>query len=74
MAYFYPGDDGRYGVWISSPITAAPKRYLPDPFASSDVYNTPKLKFSPDGKKILLTVNGGRRREEAWILPYPPNP
>jgi serine/threonine protein kinase/Tol biopolymer transport system component len=74
VAYFYPGDDGRYGVWISSPLTAAPKRYLPDPFASKDIYNTPKLKFSPDGKRMLLTMNGGRQREEAWILPYPPNP
>jgi Tol biopolymer transport system component len=74
VAYFYPGDDRRYGVWISSPITAAPQRYLPDPFASNDVYNTPKLKFSPNGKKLLLTVNAVRKREEAWILPYPPNP
>jgi Tol biopolymer transport system component len=74
VAFFYPGDDGRYGVWIGSPLTAAPKRYLPDPFASKDIYNDPKLKFSPDGKKMLLTLNGGRQQEEAWILPYPPNP
>ena len=74
VAFFYPGDDGRYDVWISSPLTAAPKRYVPDPFASKDIYNDPKLKFSPDGKQMLLTVNGGRQREEAWILPYPPNP
>jgi len=74
VAYFYPGDDGRYGVWISSPPTAAPKRYLPDPYATKDLYNDPKLKFSPDGKQMLLTINGGRHREETWILPYPPNP
>jgi Tol biopolymer transport system component len=74
VAYFYPGDDGRYGVWISSPPTAEPKRYLPDPYATKDLYNDPKLKFSPDGKQMLLTMNGGRHREEAWILPYPPNP
>jgi Tol biopolymer transport system component len=61
-------------VWISSPPTAAPKRYLPNPFASKDIHNVPKLKFSPDGKKLLLNVNGGRQREESWILPYPPNP
>lgn len=74
VAYFYPGDDGRYGVWISSPLTAPPKRYLPDPYATKDLYNDPKLKFSPDGKQILLTMNGGRKREETWLLPYPPNP
>jgi Tol biopolymer transport system component len=74
VAYFYPGDDGRYGVWISSPPTAAPKRYLPDPYATKDLFNTPKLKFSPDGKKMLLMVNAGREREEAWLLPYPADP
>ena len=74
LAYFYPGDEGRYGVWISSPPTAAPKRYLPDPYASKDIYNQPKLKFSPDGKQILLFLNGGRQHEEAWLLPYPANP
>ncbi|HUB78383.1 MAG TPA: protein kinase [Bryobacteraceae bacterium] len=74
VAYFYPGDDGRYGVWISSPLTAQPKRYLPDPYATKDLYNDPKLQFSPDGKEMLLTMNGGRKREETWLLPYPPNP
>jgi len=44
-----------------------------DPYASKDVYNQPKLKFSPDGKQILLLMNGGRQHEEAWLLPYPPS-
>ncbi len=74
VAYFYPGDDGRYGVWISSPPTAAPKRYLPDPFAFKELHNVPYLQFSPDGKQMLLFVNGGRQGEEAWLLPYPANP
>ncbi len=73
VAYFYPGPEGRYGVWISSPLTAAPKLYLPDPYASNDIFNVPKLKFSPDGKKMLLNLNAGRHREESWVLPYPPN-
>jgi Tol biopolymer transport system component len=74
VAYFYRGEDGRFGVWISSPLTAAPKRYLPDPFGTKDLYNNPNLKFSPDGKQLLLTLNGARQAEEAWLLPYPPNP
>jgi Tol biopolymer transport system component/tRNA A-37 threonylcarbamoyl transferase component Bud32 len=74
VAYFYPGDEGRYGVWISSPPTAAPKRYLPDPYATKDIFNRPKLKFSPDGKQILLLLNAGRQREETWLLPYPADP
>jgi Tol biopolymer transport system component len=71
LAFIYPGDEGRYGVWISSPPGAAPKRYVPDPYATKDVYNAPKLKFSPDGRRLLLFINAGRQREEAWILPYP---
>jgi Tol biopolymer transport system component len=74
VGYFYPGDEGRYGVWISSPPTAAPKRYLPEPYTSNDIYNQPKMRFSPDGKQILLLLNGGRQREEAWLLPYPADP
>ncbi|HUI57639.1 MAG TPA: protein kinase [Bryobacteraceae bacterium] len=74
VAYLYPGDDERYGVWISSPLGAKPQRYLPDPFATKDVYNIPKLKFSPDGKQLLLILNAGRAGEEVWLLPYPPNP
>jgi serine/threonine protein kinase len=71
LAFIYPGDDSRYGVWISSPPSAAPKRYVPDPYATKDVYNSPKLKFAPNGKQLLLFINAGRQREEAWILPYP---
>lgn len=44
---------------------------MPDPYATKDVYNIPKLRFSPDGKRLLLIINGGRQAEEAWILPYP---
>ena len=74
VAGFKAGDDGRYGIWISSPPGAPLKKYSPDPFATPEVYNGPHLKFSPDGKRILLFLNGVRHREEAWLLPYPPDP
>jgi serine/threonine protein kinase len=63
--------DGQLGVWISSPLDSPPKPYLPAPFNANEVFNNPRFKFSPDGKSLLLLLN--RRREEAWLLPYPPN-
>jgi len=39
-----------------------------------ELANVPRVQFSPDGKQILLMLNGARRREEAWLLPDPPNP
>jgi hypothetical protein len=65
------GSEGRAGVRISSPLGAPFKPYRSDPFATRSIYNTPKLRFSPDGKRILRLLNGDRRREEAWLLPYP---
>jgi Tol biopolymer transport system component len=71
-AFLSRGDDGVYGVWISSTPGAALKPYEPAPFASRGLVNTPGMKFSPDGKQILLIRNAGQG-EEAWLLPYPAN-
>ena len=60
-----------YGLWTASP-TSALKRYEPDPFASRPSFNTPFVRFSPDGKQILLLQNTGAG-EEAWLMPYPPS-
>ncbi len=65
------GKDGQVGVWISSPLGTPPKPYTPAPFTANEIYNDPRLKFSPDGKSLLLLIN--RKKEEAWLLPYPPN-
>ena len=67
--------DGPMGLWISSPIGSAAKKYSPDPFATRSVFNWPALAFSPDGKKILLFIDSGdRTHEEAWLMPYPADP
>lgn len=67
--------DGPVGLWISSPIGSALKKYSPDPFATRSVLNAPTLAFSPDRKQILLFINSGDRgREEAWLMPYPADP
>jgi serine/threonine protein kinase len=63
--------DGQVQVLISSPLGSPSKPYVPAPFTGTEAYNAPKLKFSPDGKSILLLIN--RKKEETWLLPYPPN-
>jgi eukaryotic-like serine/threonine-protein kinase len=68
------GPDGRTGLWYSSPPGSSAKKYTPEPFATTEIYNNPQLSFSPDGKQILLYLNGARRREEAWLMPFPPDP
>lgn len=61
---------GLFGVWVSSPAGAPLKLYQPAPFAAPSIANQPRVKFSPDGKQILLYRNAGNG-EEAWLLPYP---
>ena len=64
-----PGET--YGVAVSAPLGSQFRAYLPAPFASKDVFNTPNLAFSPDGRQILLFRAGDKNDEEAWLLPYP---
>jgi len=73
IAYLHRGQNGRMSIWISSPSGATSKPYEPAPFASSIIANVPTLKFSPDGKQILLIRNAKDLGEEAWLMPYPPN-
>jgi serine/threonine protein kinase len=68
------GDDRQYSLWISSPPGAPEKKYLPAPMATSALYNATILRFSPDGKSILLLMRGDRAKDEAWLIPYPPDP
>ena len=72
VAAFQSLADG-YTVWITSPLESEPTKYTPDPFVSTTAINVPTLKFSPDGKHLLLIVNGGRVGEEVWLLDYPPS-
>src|SRR5205814_2150030 len=65
------GEDHLYGLWISSPPNAAPRKYTPDAINSHALYNETQLRFSPDGKSILLFMKRDRGRDEAWLIPYP---
>src|SRR5436305_1551275 len=71
VAVLRRGEDHLYGLWISSPPNAAPRKYTPDVIASHALYNETRLRFSPDGKSILLFMKPDRGRDEAWLMPYP---
>ncbi|MGH9417344.1 MAG: protein kinase domain-containing protein [Terriglobales bacterium] len=46
--------------------------YQPAPFASTPGEGAPALRYSPDGKHLLLLVNNPTSgRLEAWLLPLP---
>ena len=67
---YYDQQDGKYGVWISDPAGSPPKRYAPAPFeADANIY-VQSVRFSPDGKQLLLLRNATRGME-AWLMPYP---
>jgi hypothetical protein len=64
LALLYRINYGRQGCigWPGTPFT----KYSPTPFPSPDL-NYAKLKFSPDGKQILLVAHT-RGGEEVWLL------
>jgi serine/threonine protein kinase len=66
----FRSENGVSSVWLGRPGRGF-TRYTPAPFASRTIPNFPRVKFAPDGKQILMTMNGGRGGEEVWLLPYP---
>lgn len=66
------GSGDAYNVAISDPLGSAMRMYTPAPFATKGFGTTPRLVFSPDGKKILLIRAAESDKDEAWLLPYPP--
>jgi Tol biopolymer transport system component/DNA-binding winged helix-turn-helix (wHTH) protein len=73
LAAFRRGEDGDLGVWVGSIAGGTLQRYEPAPFASTRVVNVPSLSFSPDGRLLLLMENP-TSGEQAWLMPYPPDP
>ncbi|MGH9482089.1 MAG: protein kinase domain-containing protein, partial [Terriglobales bacterium] len=73
-AVYQPGADGQLNVFLSPPGAPRWTPYAPAPFSARQLVNTPELRFSPDGKQLLLLVNRDLGKEEAWLLPYPPDP
>jgi eukaryotic-like serine/threonine-protein kinase len=66
------GNSTRYSVWISSPPGAEAIEYTPAPFVVQTRFPPVFLRFSPDGKKLFLSMytEGGA---ETWLLPFPAN-
>ncbi len=74
VAVLKRGDDGVYAVWTASPPGSPLQKYPGDRLQTRAVYNVARLRFSPDGKSLLAIVFTDRRVDEAWLMPYPPDP
>jgi eukaryotic-like serine/threonine-protein kinase len=68
------GEEGLNSVWISSPPGSPFQKYPSDPIHSRALFNQTHIRFSPDGKSILLNFRTDRDADEIWRLPYPPAP
>jgi serine/threonine protein kinase/Tol biopolymer transport system component len=60
-------------IWISSPPGATPRKYEPAIFEMQGSYSPVYLRFSPDGRQILLALTRGTG-PEMWLLPFPDGP
>jgi dipeptidyl aminopeptidase/acylaminoacyl peptidase len=66
--------DGEIGIWTATLPGATFERYEPGPLAAQAIHNPPSLRFSPDGRQLLLFWNAGPERgEEVWLMPFPPD-
>ncbi len=70
LAVYKQDTDGFRRVYFSSPIGSPLQPYPSTKFATKARVNTPRLRFAPDGSKILLLLSDGL--EKRWLLPYPP--
>ncbi len=70
LAAIRTDDEGRIGVYTSSPVGSPLKQYKPAPFETRDFLNIPAIAFSQDGKWISLFLDaiGGK---QGWRLPWP---
>ena len=69
LAAYKTDADGFRRINISSPIGSPFQPYPSSKFATKLNINSPLLRFSPDGKKLLFLLNDGV--EKRWLLPYP---
>ena len=71
IAFFGRMEGGKYTVLLSAPPGSPLREYQPAPFASDVNFNRSNIRFSPDGREILLIRTGDSQSEEAWLLPFP---
>jgi hypothetical protein len=71
VALYQEKDNNFSDVYISAPIGSPLRRYPESRVSSHKIFNSPQLKFSPDGKQLLLIRAGDSDVEEYWLLPWP---
>jgi Tol biopolymer transport system component len=69
--FFERGTDGNYDVYISDPIGSPLRRYPSSGVSAHNAYNSPRMRFSPDGRQLLIIRAGDSGMEESWLLPWP---
>jgi Tol biopolymer transport system component len=57
-------------IWISSPPGSTPRPYEPVVFESLGSFTPVYLRFSPDGRQILVSLTRGAG-PRLWLLPFP---
>ena len=57
-------------VWLSSPPGNTPRKYEPVVFESQGSFTPVYMRFSPDGKQILVSLTRGGA-PHLWLLPFP---
>jgi len=62
----------RLRLMTSTPPEAPPRLYQPQPFQPGVHYNNPEIKFSLDGKQILVAIAFEGRGETVFLAPWPP--
>ncbi|MBM3754736.1 MAG: hypothetical protein FJW38_12235 [Acidobacteria bacterium] len=65
--------DGKPVLSLSSPLGTPLQPYPNFQPADGGYTNSPNLRFSPDGKSILLFVDSPSSKS-AWRIPFPPDP
>jgi serine/threonine protein kinase len=70
LAVYKQDSDGFRRVYFSSPIGSPLQPYPSSKFSTKSGLNTPRLRFAPDGKKLLLLFTD--INEKHWLLPFPP--
>ncbi|HEY3838857.1 MAG TPA: protein kinase [Bryobacteraceae bacterium] len=69
LAVYKQDSDGFRRLYFSSPMGSPLQPYPSSKFSTRSTLNSPRLRFAPDGKKLLLMVTD--IVEKHWLLPFP---
>jgi Tol biopolymer transport system component/DNA-binding winged helix-turn-helix (wHTH) protein len=74
LAALREDEDGTWSVWTGLIAGGALTRYESAPFAPTGIVGLAALSFSPNGRQLLLMWAPVGEGDQAWSLPYPPDP